>query len=150
MRRRRSAFTAVELAIVISISAVLVPAIYVLGRNVQSGFLESLATVRAADAARALSEELRHDRATMRWDDVATVALALAGDGACSRIVYRLDGRTLVREGAAGDCGAPRAIAKDVVSVQRTAWGVELVLDASGLRPDARHVTMRIAIGGDT
>ena len=142
----RRGFTAIELAIVITVTAVLVPATYLFWRSMHSSYDESIAFLRISDETRAFSEELRRDRMLMRWADPS--ALAMTGDGACRRVEYRLEERALVRTGD-GECGVRRAVATNVMSATRTAWGVELVFLAPSMKPEMRSVVMRVALGGN-
>src|SRR2546428_12807577 len=65
----RRAFTLVELAIVLSCLAVMVPAVWLLDRGIESDLARAAARLDAAASMRALSEELRDDLGTMKLED---------------------------------------------------------------------------------
>lgn len=127
--KRRGGYTLIELAIVTSISTVLVPGIYLFWRSAQKGLTEAVAQVESADAVRTVSEELRHDLLTLWWKDEES--LVLAGKGPCKEVRYEVVESVLHRH-AEPACGGDRAIARHVESLRRTRWGVEMTF--------ARHV----------
>ena len=121
----RRGFTLIEMSIVVSILAVLVPLIFMFGRSFQDAQFEAAAQVEAAAAMRAVSEELRRDLKTMAW--LEDSGLQLAGAGACKDVEYRLtEEHRVVRKGGEG-CGPERVIAANVRAFQREAGGLRVV-----------------------
>jgi len=134
---RRRGFTLVELAITISISAVMIPAVFLLLRTAEANARRALSRARTAESMRTFSEELRRDLRTMRF--VNDTGLVLAGPGCEAR--YELRGSILVRAG----CDGARAVARDVASVERTAWGAEVVF-AQHVAPPKEPIRTRYRI----
>ena len=113
---KRRGFTMVELAIVVSILALLVPLIFMVFRIGAADFEKANATLYAANQLRDLSEELRLDE---RNGTLADSGLTFAGAGACFPVTYRLVGSSVVRE-APQACGGVRALVRDVTEFTRT------------------------------
>ncbi|MFZ5439875.1 MAG: prepilin-type N-terminal cleavage/methylation domain-containing protein [Myxococcota bacterium] len=115
----RRGFTAIELAVCLSISAVLAPAVWLFSRSLHAPvargqwYLESAATVRA------VAEQLALDQAP-----------------AC-HARYALEEGDLVRV-ADASCGGRLVLARGVQRFERVTGGVELTL-ALRLRPDQVH-----------
>lgn len=147
MKRRGGGFTLIELAIVTSISAVLVPGIYLFWRSAQKGLTEAVAQVESADAARIVSEELRHDLLTLWWKDEES--LVLAGKGPCKEVRYEVVESVLHRRAADACGGGDRALARHVESLRRTRWGVEMTFARNVGAATPHRVTVQFA-GGET
>jgi prepilin-type N-terminal cleavage/methylation domain-containing protein len=121
----RRGFTLIELAVSLSILALLVPLVFMMGRSFEEHAFQAAAQAEAAAAMRSVSEELRRDLKTMGWPD--DTALKLAGAGQCPSVEYKLNAdSTLVREGAEG-CGPARTIAANVRSISRETGGLRVV-----------------------
>lgn len=125
----------VELSLVVTLLALLVPAVYLWWRSMESSLHAGTARVEAAEATRTIAEELRRDLFTLGWREPG--ALVLAGDR-CASVEYLVEDRRLVRR-ADERCGGTRTLATRVASLTRTAWGVEVVF--------ADGTAMRIATG---
>jgi len=121
----RRGFTLIELAICLSILALLVPVGFAMGRAFEQHAFQAAAQLEAASAMRSVSEELRRDLKTMGWPD--ETSLKLQGAGLCPRVEYKLTAdNTLIREGAEG-CGPARTLAAHVRSIQRETGGLRVV-----------------------
>lgn len=121
----RRGFTLLEFAICLSILALLVPAVFMMGRAFEEHAFQAAAQAEAASAMRSVSEEFRRDLKTMGWPD--DTQLKLAGAGQCPAVEYRLTPEhTLVREGAEG-CGPARTLAANVRSIERLTGGLRVV-----------------------
>jgi type II secretory pathway pseudopilin PulG len=114
-------FTALELALVITISSLVVASAFLLLRAFEGQDYRALAEAEAARGMRAFSEELRRDLRTLRLEPGSALALS----GPCGRVEYTLQEGSLLRKGEAA-CGAPRAVSAGVASVARTPLGVEV------------------------
>lgn len=112
MTRRERGFTLVELAIVVSILAVVVPLILVFGRALEARDREIQAQQAFAASARTVSEELRRDLHL----GVAASGLSFTGDATCGAVSYqRNDEGVLLRKSVS--CGE-RFVARDVEKVE--------------------------------
>ena len=120
MRSERG-FTLVELSIVVSIFAILLPAIFLFERSFESAALRADAALDAAAGMRSFSEELRLDLRTLH---LGPEDLALSGG--CGTVRYTIVDGALVRD-AGSECGGRRALARHVASVTRRGALVEVV-----------------------
>lgn len=120
MRRARG-FTMVELAIVVSIIGLVVPAAFLLVRSFAVQQQRALFHLEVADATRSISEELRADLRTGALADGD--GLQLTGKGECFPVTYRVSEGVLVREAPVA-CGGSRAIARGVQRLTRTRAGL--------------------------
>ncbi len=137
--RRQRGFTLVELAVTITITAILLPATFLLFRAVEGRIHGWLASARVAESTRTFSEELRRDLRTMRF--TAETGFTLASPGC--EVRYVVEGTTLMRHGCDGD----RAIARDVETLARTAWGAEITYASHVAPPKApKRTTFRIGL----
>lgn len=118
-------FTAVECAIVISISAILVPLGYLLLREVTATSEDAFFRLDVANAVRALGDQLEADAARTECE----AHWRLEPDGA------------LVRS-ARESCGGEQVVTRGVSRLERVADGVELTFEKA-LRPD-RTVTVDV------
>lgn len=115
-------FTAFELALGLSISAILVPSIYLLGREMQNTervtrwHLETAAAIERVDA------ELQSDVERQPLEAGKTVEWP----GPCPVRYTVTEGQTLERQAGEG-CGGTRVLATGVQSFSRVPEGVELV-----------------------
>lgn len=122
-------FTAVELALCLTIAAVLVPLVYMFGARLEDNAAVAEWQLDVAESARTVAEELRLDarRGLPTGDTVGFLS------GACL-VRYEVTDSALVR--AAGEaCGGSRGLAGTVESIAWVAGGVEVVF-ARVLRPD--------------
>jgi len=127
----RRAFTLAELAICLSVAALITPIVFHFGSALQDQHAIGLWHLQSADGVRTFAEELRldaHRPGRLADDGVGWT------DGSCE-IRYRVtDARVLVRD-APADCGGSRAIATDVQTVSHVPGGVEVTF-LKRLRPD--------------
>lgn len=146
MTRRSNAFTLVELAIVLSIAVFLVPGIYLFLRTTERVLFETAVQLESAESARSISEELRHDLATMHWADRGQ--MMLNGKAPCGEVRYEVRESVAYRR-ADGACGGgERAIARHVESLRRTPWGgVEIVFARHTRTLEPYRVTFLFAGG---
>ena len=133
------AFTLIELAIVLTIGALLVPMIYVIQRNLEANEWRALAKLDAAGAARAIGEELRRDTRTHTFDRGMELS------GPCGRIAYVVDGDNVLMRRADVDCGGDRAIANHVGGIHRRGGLVDVTIVHR--LPDGATTHDDIAIG---
>jgi prepilin-type N-terminal cleavage/methylation domain-containing protein len=145
MTRLARGFTMIELAIVLTITAVIIPGIYLWWRAAERGLFEAVAQIESADAARTVSEELRRDLLLLSWKDAET--LALQGK-ACAEVRYEIEQSVLHRR-AGAKCGGDRALARRVESLTRTPWGVELTFARNVGANEPYRVRVLVA-GGET
>lgn len=129
----RRGFTLVELAIVLTILAIVTPAVFLLMRSIADDHARAVARLEDADAVRLVSESLRQDLRTGRLAS-APAGLRVEGPGACFPVDYRVDGSVLVREAPAA-CGGAQALARRARSLSVEARVVTLVLGAEGEAP---------------
>jgi hypothetical protein len=143
-------FTALELALVLSISPLVLGGAYLLWRGFDRQHRIALFEAEAARGMRALSEDLRRDLRTLRWEATGLSLTTRAADPAgsassCNRVEYAVDNGVLVRRGDAG-CGPTRAVASSVESAVRTGGTVEVIFAARLAPDDATRV--RFLVGG--
>lgn len=118
---RRGGFTMIELAIVISLSALVVPAVYLFARTIDDQRALGLRHLEVADQTRSLAEALQADRRTLLFS--APESLRLEGPGPCSPIEYALTpAKSLVRR-APNDCGGETTLATQVEAVSHPRGG---------------------------
>ena len=130
----RRGFTAVELAIVVSISALLVPAIYLFERNLDEHRAVGLWQLEVADQYRSLAESLQADRRAFKFASSKSV-IRFEGAGPCAPIEYTVsDSQTVVRRGAES-CGGDSTLATHVSGLKRVPGGVAISL-AFETRPE--------------
>lgn len=138
---KRRGFTMVELAIVVSLLAILVPLIFMLFRIGAADFERANATLDAANHLRDLSEELRLDA---RNGSLAESGVTFEGAGACFPVSYRLVGRSVVRE-APQACGGVRALVRDVTELTRRNG---LLTVRIARLPEDQPITLVLPLGG--
>jgi len=126
----RRGFTLMELAICLSIAALLLPLLFLHGRNISESHERALFQSEATAALRTVSEELRRDAHGHRL--AAQGPVRFEGHG-CT-IDYVVRDRVLSRE-ATDACGGRRALAREVVELERAPHGLVLRLSRP-LRPD--------------
>lgn len=134
----RRGFTMVELAIVLTLLAILVPLIFMLFNRGAADFQKANATLEAAEQLRDLSEELRLDA---RNGTLAPTGVAF--EGTCS-VTYRLIDSSVVRE-ASASCGGTRALVRHVREFVRT--GSVLMVRIAQL-PEDPPITLVLPLGG--
>jgi prepilin-type N-terminal cleavage/methylation domain-containing protein len=143
----RRGFTLIEMAIVISILALLVPAIYVFHRDFEAQEQTALLSAEAARGMRSVSEELRRDLRTLRWSpDNAMVLLGTEGT-ACRLVRYEVTEDGVLLRNAGSECGGPRPVARGVSAIGREGAAVEVTFSRRVRGPDARTLTFRFAGG---
>ncbi len=127
----RGGFSAVELAICLAVSAVLVPIAYHFAAAQEDQRALGLWELRVAAEVDTISEELAFDghRGPMQSDDVA-----FAEPGGVVR--YAVQDGVLLRQGGS-DEGA-RALASDVARLTPVAGGVDVVF-VRALHPESMH-----------
>lgn len=119
--RLRTGFTLVELAVVLSLMAVAVPAVFHFHRAFDAGHREALARLDAARGMRSFSEELRRDLRSATLDAQSVV---LVGPPPCERVEYAVDDAGVLSRRAGEACGGPRPVAMGVGKLERRPWGV--------------------------
>lgn len=131
--RCRAGFTLVELAIVISVSSLIVPSVYLLARNLDDQRARGLWHITVAEQVRTVSESLQADRRALAF--AGPGPLRLEGKGGCAPIVYEVTpGKALVRR-APERCGGERTLATQVSSAKHLPGGLELTFGFE-VRPD--------------
>jgi len=135
-RRRHRAFTLVELAVVMAVSAGLVPLIYAGWRQIEHAQVRALQNITAATSTRTVSEVLRRDLSQGAFVSGEDVAVRLP----CGTVRYVVVDHVLRREGD-GACGGTQAIAQRVSSWRRLHDGVEMTFS----RTDGLPATFVIA-----
>ena len=114
---RRAGFTAIEMAIVVTLSSLVVPLVFLTARSWDEQRSAGLRHIAVADEVRTLGEAVRADRRTLTF--TAQNALTLEGKGPCSPVEYALTERKtlvrrargaalLARRGAGGSRRCPR------------------------------------------
>jgi prepilin-type N-terminal cleavage/methylation domain-containing protein len=140
----RRGFTAIELAIVISISAILVPLVYLFVRSVDEDRAVALWKLASADTVRTVSEQLRDDAR----DASLAADFTFTGEASCLPVRYVVTAAHTLERVAPAGCEGPRALAAGVSRLSRVEGGVELELELV-LRPDhVRHERVFLALGG--
>ena len=131
MRRARG-FTAVELAVVVSISAILVPLVFVFASQLETTARIAQWHLDNAAAVQRISEALRQDaRSGPRAGD------ALAWGGPCAVRYVVTEAFALERQ-AAASCGGKQVLATGVRSITPVSGGVELSFVLPLAENDAR------------
>lgn len=110
----RRGFTLVELAIVMSLSAILVPAAFMFVRHLTARAELATFELEVATTLRAVAEQVELD----------------AARPACATAKWTLDGEALTRT-ASAECGGAQVFARRVRSFERVAGGAAVVF---GLR----------------
>ncbi len=129
----RRGFSLVELAVVLTLTAVLLPAVYVFSRTMEDRTARGLWHLEVADGVRAVAEELRRDAHT--GEILPGGGLAFTVDGC--EIRYQVEHTVLVRQ-ASDACGGDRGLATRVQTLRRVPGGLELVF-VRALRADRPH-----------
>lgn len=132
-------FTAVELAICLSITAIFVPIIYHGAAMHQDEIALGLWHMQTADQVEAVAEQVRLDARLGAWNPT------LPGfDGGSCAVTYKVDDqRVLIRDSRSGSgagCSGTRALASGVASISGDPAGLEVVFTRA-LRPDVKHST---------
>jgi len=141
----RRGFTLIELAVVVSILGVLVPICYAMHRQNEADVLAAEASIEAAHAARAVSEELRRDLWT---HSLAAEGTVLVGAAPCDRIEYAVGDGDVVWRRAPEACGGARAIARNVGALRRDGGEVVVVFRRGIRGEEAKEIPVRIALQG--
>lgn len=117
---RRAGFSAVELAVVLSISAILVPSAFVFARSVESTQRLASWHLETAEAVQRIDEALQRDAARGGLDPSE-----LSWGGAC-RVNYAVTSAFAFERRAAEACGGTQVLANGVRQAKRVPGGVEL------------------------
>ena len=134
----RAGFTLIEVAIVIVLLSIALPILFGFMRTIQIGQHRALGRAESVRALRTISEEIRRDLRVLRWED--TLSLAMVGPGKCKRIEYRVDQNNILLRIADPGCGSTRPIARNVETVRRTEYGLEVVFSRRiGARDPAEY-----------
>lgn len=127
---KRRGFTAIELAIVVSISALLVPLVFLTARSWDVHRAAGLRHVAAAEEVMTVGEVLRADR-------------RVKGKGGCGSITYAVtDQHTFVRRG----CGEEAALATHVESAEHVEGGWALVFGFEARPGEVEHTNVFIPV----
>jgi prepilin-type N-terminal cleavage/methylation domain-containing protein len=122
-------FTLIEMAVVITISALVIPLVFAFAHTYEVDHLRAADSAQAASSMRAVSEELRRDLQTMRVAEEP--GLVLVGAGKCARVEYAVADEVLLRRA----CDEVRAVARHVQALRRE--GRSLTVEfGRPLRPD--------------
>jgi hypothetical protein len=134
----RRGFTVVELAIVVSLLALIVPALFVYARSLEEQHARGVFAVEVAEALRTVGEALRADLRGGAWADAQRVATT----GSCAAEWAVTPSQALERR-ATEACGGRQALATHVAGLARVPAGVELTFELE-LRPGLvdRHVVL--------
>lgn len=134
----RRGFTLVELAIVVSLLALIVPALFVYARSLEEQHALGVFAVEVAEELRTVGEALRADLREGGFVDGQRVATA----GRCGAEWVVTPSKTLERR-ASEACGGRQTLATRVTSLSRVPAGVELTFELE-LRPGLvrRHVVL--------
>lgn len=121
MRRtaHRGGFTLVELAICLTLLAILVPMVYAYALGIDDRFDVGTWHLQTADQVHTVSESLHADGRTARLLDDA---VQFRHDGCV--IDYRIEGDALQR---VDSCGDTQTLARGVTGISRQPAGVEVV-----------------------
>lgn len=119
MKRARG-FTAIELAVCLSISAVLVPSVFVFARSLESTQRVAQWHLENADAVQRIDEALQRDAARGAMEQGG-----LAWGGACP-VRYVVTGAFALERQAGEACGGTQVLAAGVRSMTRVPGGVAL------------------------
>jgi len=144
MTHSRRGFTLMELAICLTILAIVVPMLYAFGRNMEDRTALGLASLETADSTRTIAETLRLDARGARWTDATAVQLTRASG--CT-VAYSVQDGVLTRNATEG-CEGPPALASRVESITRVPGGVEVVF-RQARRPgptEGTRVAVRIPV----
>ena len=140
---RQRGFTLIELVIIVTIAAVLVPIIYSFAWHAERQVILSQWNLEVADAVRSVAEELRLDARAGRLLDGEE--LRFERDD-CT-VAYAIREHSLIRQGGPR-CGGDRGLARSASSLLRVPGGVDLTFERA-LRPDQVHrTTVFIPVGG--
>jgi hypothetical protein len=129
----RRAFTAMELAICLSISAITLPLVYVFLSALDEQHAFGLGYLAMADDVRTVAEELRLDE--MRGAPGTGEELTWKNQNCPEEVRYRVNEQGVLLREAPAACGGTRALAGRVQAFTRVPGGVELTFSRS-LRPN--------------
>jgi prepilin-type N-terminal cleavage/methylation domain-containing protein len=128
LRSGEAGFTLIEMSIVVSVMAIIIPATWMLQRRFQADALRAAHETDAAEGMRAFSEELRADLRTLH-----SGREGLTLEGACGTVHYLIEQGVLIRDGGSG-CGGRRALARSVTGLTRTGNLVEVTFETEIFR----------------
>ena len=139
----RRGFTLVELAICLSVTAVLVPITYSFALGLEDRSLLGLWHLETADGVRTVAEELRRDAEQGEMTATTSVGFQIAD---CA-VSYVVTGAKVLQRQASDACGGHRALARDVEAIRTSAGGIDITF-ARNLRANRSHrATVFIPVG---
>lgn len=138
------AFTLLELLIVIAILGIMAPIVAAVGSQLEDNQLRALDKLDAARSAREVSESLRVDLATHRFDR------AMALQGPCGALAYVVDERQVLWRRAPEKCGGDRALASRVAHVSRRGGLVEIAFSHRRAGDEPTLDVFRLGFAGST
>lgn len=134
-------FTAVELAMVLTIATILVPLVYTFGAKLEDQATHAEWQLDVADSARTVAEELALDAR------LGAPTPEVGFDRGACQVRYAVAGAALVRQ-ASADCGGTRGLAATVEAIAWTPGGVDVTF-ARVLRADrVARTTLFIPVDG--
>lgn len=132
--RRRSGFSLVELALVLSILVIVSPLVWITVRRVEGRADDALWRLQIADSAGTVAGSIALDGRRGRSQPDALVWQL---DGC--RVRYRVDDGALWRAGEGG-CQAEQVLARDVQALDREEGGLRLVFARSVRQGEEQRV----------
>lgn len=128
----RRGFTLLELAIVLTVTALVLPGLYLHWRSLEGQLALAHWDVSTAEQVRTVYEELARDA---RLGQLAPQALEFRLRGSCASATWEVSGARRLTRAAPADCGGVRTLATGVEALRRVRGGVELDF-AFEVRPD--------------
>lgn len=123
----RRGFTLLEMAVNLSLMAVLIPLIYSAYRALEGSQRQAQHQLEAARGMRTVSEALDADLLHMAWRGNEGLEL----EGPCGRVHYAVRDGVLLREGDAACGPASQGLARGVRAIERSAQGLRLVWNSA-------------------
>ena len=139
----RRGFTLIELAVVLSVAAILVPLVWILGTQVVDQVTLGRWQLDAAEGVRTVAEELRVDAR----EGTPTAEQVGFRVGTCD-VRYVVTGASALVRQATADCGGSRGLSRRVESIAWSPGGVDITF-ARTIRPRRVHrTTVFIPVAG--
>ena len=139
-RSRRSGFTLIELALCLTLLAILVPLMYAYALGIEDRFTIGTWHRQTADRVRTVADTLEVDGQTAQLMDDAVQFR----HGNCT-IDYRVEAGGLIR---ADSCGKTQTLARDVDALTREPGGVLLVFSHRLRTSRTQQTSIFIAVEG--